>query len=224
MPARSETRWSSAPGTWGERYQAWLLRRLDGWSDRVYHNFKHPLFRPICGKVVEIGAGSGTNLEYYPPGTRVTAVEPNGFLRRRLHQRARMAGVKVRVLTRSADRMLLDDASVDHVVGTLVLCTVQDPAAVLAEIRRILKPGGSFYFMEHVHGTGWTGVSQNLLELPWRWMFGGCRLNRDTESTIRDARIGWEFVSRCEIGPRSLPIRPHIIGRVVRSERTPLST
>ncbi len=206
-------------------FSGWLASRilgnLDQWADRWYHEIKLELFRKIRGRVVEIGAGGGINFSYYPPGTRVVAVEPNRFMHLRLKQRARDAGIRLSLLPTGAEAIDLPDQWADHVVGTLVLCSVPEPANVLAEIQRIVKPGGHYHFIEHVRGPGWTGLTQSAMHWPWRLVFDGCRLDRDSAATIRGARMGWTVVSRCQLGPRYLPVRPHILGRVSIPETTP---
>lgn len=198
------------------RFQAWIQHRLDAWSAGTYHGVKLPVFGPVGGKVLEIGAGTGLNFGYYPRGTQVTAVEPNRLLAGTLRRRGDDAGLELAILDCGAERLPLDDASIDHVVGTLVLCSVADPPAVLAEIRRVLKPGGSYHFVEHVHGRSWTAGVQTVLYHPWKLLFGGCRLNQDTAALIGRAGFGGQWISPCGIGPRWLPIRPHIVGRVIR--------
>ncbi|MDE0801680.1 MAG: class I SAM-dependent methyltransferase, partial [Acidimicrobiales bacterium] len=95
------------------------------------------------GTVVEIGPGAGPNMRYYAPGTSVIAVEPNPNMHAPLRASAAEHGVDLEIRTVQGERIDVDDASVDGVVGTLVLCGVDDPAAVVAEVRRILKPGGT---------------------------------------------------------------------------------
>ena len=141
------------------------------------------------GTVVEIGPGAGPNMRYYAPGTSVIAVEPNPNMHAPLRASAAEHGVDLEIRTVQGERIDVDDASVDGVVGTLVLCGVDDPAAVVAEVRRILKPGGTYFFLEHVAAEPGTRLRrvQDLLHRPHRWAANGCETNRDTASVIDGA-------------------------------------
>lgn len=204
--------------------RAWLtsrmLRRIDAWADPWYHEVKRGLFWPVSGRVLEIGPGAGCNIDYYPPGTRLYAVEPNPFLHGELRARAQAAGIRLRIVPSRGEQIPLPSARFDHVVTTLVLCSVRDPAAVLGEIRRLLRPGGQWHFVEHVRSDGWTGAGQRMLYWPWRWMFDGCDLRRDTAAAIRAAGFDWRIVSAGGLGPAWLPVRPHIVGRAGLLERS----
>src|ERR671937_1973142 len=106
----------------------------------------------LSGKVIELGAGDGRNFAFYPPEvTEVLAVEPEPYLRERGEAEAREASVPVTVVEGVADRLPAEDASFDAGVASLVLCTVPDQARALAELRRVIKPGGKLHFFEHVH-------------------------------------------------------------------------
>ncbi|CAA9224152.1 MAG: hypothetical protein AVDCRST_MAG54-710, partial [uncultured Actinomycetospora sp.] len=154
--------------------------------DRYIHHHlgerKAALFADLPGTVVELGAGTGANMRYYRAGTRVIAVEPNPPMHRPLRDAAARHGVDVDIRTVGAQDTGLADGSVDAVVSTLVLCTVDDPAAVVAEVRRILRPGGRFLVLEHVAAPDPSPVArlQRLLWTGWRWAFEGCDLRRHT--------------------------------------------
>ncbi len=105
----------------------------------------------MSGDVLEVGAGGGVNFQHLPPKVRsVTAVEPNEHLLDAARESARKAGIKLNALSGAAERLPVDDASMDAVIATWALCTVNDPEAALREISRVLKPGGKFAFVEHV--------------------------------------------------------------------------
>jgi SAM-dependent methyltransferase len=160
------------------------------------------------GRVLEIGAGTGRNVEHYPPGSDVTYTEPDPYMARRL--RARTANV----VEAGAERLPFDDGSFDTVVSTLVLCTVPDVPASLREIRRVLAPGGRLLFLEHVRAAPGSKLErwQDRLHGPWRAFAGGCNCNRDLLASL-DAqsftveelrRESWRFVPPL--------VRPIVIG------------
>jgi len=164
------------------------------------------------GEVLEIGGGTGANLPHYRAAERVTVSEPDPFMRKRLLPRLREAPVPVEVSEAGAEALPFADGSFDAVVSTLVLCTVPDQRTALAEIRRVLKPGGRLLFIEHVRGVGKTARWQDRIEPLWRRLMGGCHPNRDTVSAIEAAGF--------DVGPleRFIPpvplsgITPHVQG------------
>jgi ubiquinone/menaquinone biosynthesis C-methylase UbiE len=132
---------------------------------------------------------------------------------------ARQYGIELEVREEGADSIGLPDSSVDGVVSTLVLCTVPDPTAALAEIRRILRPGGRFLFLEHVRAGAEhpvLGRVQRAVARPWRWFFEGCDVMRDTETTL--TAIGWAEleVNRYRTPTVFLPINTQIAGTAIR--------
>ena len=147
------------------------------------------LLAGLTGTVVEVGAGNGMNFSHYPTTvTEVIAVEPEPFLRSHAEQAARDASVPIRVVDGNAARLPLGDASVDAGVASLVLCSVKDQSAALAELSRVIKPGGQLRFYEHVaaHDPRWAR-RQRRIDPIWTRFAGGCHLTRDTEQAIRDA-------------------------------------
>jgi len=201
------------------RIHAWLLDRLDATMHRLYGRRKQTLFAECCGDVVlEIGAGAGANLRYYPPSTNLIAVEPNPAMHARLRKRAAAAGVDVEIRGLPGEALDLSEAAVDTVVLTLVLCSVSDPAQVVREIRRVLKPGGKCLFVEHVAapaGSPMRGV-QRLLRRPHRWCFDGCCTDRETAATLVGAGfrdLTWESFSVRSPLPY---VAPHIAGIAVK--------
>jgi ubiquinone/menaquinone biosynthesis C-methylase UbiE len=131
-----------------------------------------------------------------------------------LQEAARRGGVNLDLRTRRAEYTGLADASVDCVISSLVLCSVQDPAAVLAEVRRVLHPGGTFRFLEHVvapEGT-FTRWAQRILRRPWAWTFEGCSCERDLEQIIRDAGFEHVWVEPYRVHTPFVPFNPQIVG------------
>ncbi len=196
---------------------AWFLAAADGVMDRVYGRRKRSLFSGLPRTVVELGPGAGANLRYYPPGTKLIAFEPNPFAHARLREVAAGRGVELDLRGLPAEALDLPDASADVVISTLVLCSVDDPVQVLAEVRRVLRPGGRFLFVEHVAGPAGSPVRavQHLLRRPWRWLFEGCCLDRDTAATLEAAGFASLELERFRLALPS-PIRPHVAGRAVR--------
>lgn len=150
---------------------------------------KRRVFAELPRTVVELGSGVGANVRHLEPGSTLVAIEPNVPMHRRLRAAAAGGGVHLDLRDRVAEDTGLADHSVDCVISSLVLCTVPDPPAVLAEVRRILRPGGTFRFVEHVaaaEGTP-TRALQRALRRPWAWTFEGCSCERDLAGAVRAA-------------------------------------
>jgi ubiquinone/menaquinone biosynthesis C-methylase UbiE len=130
---------------------AWFFSKLAGSAEkRGVGELRDEVLRSAEGTVVEIGAGTGLNFAHYPQGVNVVATEPDPHMMKRATPAAESAPIPVEVRRAPGDALPFEDDSVDTVVGTFVLCTVRDQSAVLAESRRILKPGGRYLFVEHV--------------------------------------------------------------------------
>ncbi|MDE2333805.1 MAG: class I SAM-dependent methyltransferase [Rhodospirillales bacterium] len=136
------------------------------------------------GRVLEIGIGSGLNLAHYGAAVReVIGIDPSAELLAIAHRRA--AGRAVTLLEGSAETLPLADASVDTVVTTWTLCTVPDAARALAEMRRVLRPGGSLLFVEHGRSPAPAVARwQDRLDRPWGCIAGGCHLNRRIDALV----------------------------------------
>jgi ubiquinone/menaquinone biosynthesis C-methylase UbiE len=164
--------------------------------------------------VVELGAGTGLNLRHYPDGLdALMLVEPDAAMRRRLARRVRRSGQAARIIDASAEELPLADHSVETIVATLVLCTVDDPQRTLDEIARVLVPGGELLFVEHVRAES-PGLArwQDRLSAPWRHFACGCRCNRATVELMRAHGFELEVT---EAAWRMMPpiVRPLVIGR-----------
>ena len=175
----------------------------------------------LAGRVVELGAADGANFRLYPDTvTEVIAVEPEPRFRERAEQAGREAPVPIRVVAGTAERLPLEDGSVDCVLASLVLCTVPDPHAALAEARRVLRPHGALHFYEHVHAR--KQPLRGFLEFAYRsriWplMGGGCNPTRDTLAAIDAAGFDVIECDTVMFSPSVLiPKIPHILG-VARS-------
>jgi ubiquinone/menaquinone biosynthesis C-methylase UbiE len=148
------------------------------------------LLAGVQGQVIEIGAGNGLNFGHYPHSvTDVLAIEPEPYLRQLAEQAAQSAPVPVRVVACAADRLPSDDGSKDAVVLSLVLCSISKPELALAEVRRVLRPGGEIRFYEHVVSSNLGRArAQRLLDATlYPRLSGGCHLARDSRKLIEDA-------------------------------------
>ena len=199
---------------------SWLLAALyDPFMRRTEEAlgpWRAELLAPLRGRVLELGAGTGVNLAHYPAGLeRLVLSEPDPHFRRRLRRRlAEAARADGEVIAAPAERLPCADASFDAVVSTLVLCSVPDLHSALAEVRRVLRPGGALVFLEHVAAEdrprrlGW----QRRLEPLWRRLAGNCHLTRRTAQAIEAAGFELQSCTR-ESLRRALPfVRPSVRG------------
>jgi ubiquinone/menaquinone biosynthesis C-methylase UbiE len=147
---------------------------------------RQQLLAGLAGRVVEIGAGNGLNFAHYPATvTQVVAFEPEPYLRARATQTAGRAQVPVTVLDGTAEAIPLRDASMDAGVASLVLCSVADQPAALAELHRVIRPGGELRFYEHVLADDpHLARRQRRADHIWPWLMGGCHVARATETAI----------------------------------------
>lgn len=199
------------------RFNAWLLATLDDYMHRKYAGIKPELLRDAPPVVVELGPGPGANLRYLPRGTRLIAIEPNTQMHPLLQRRASQLGIELDRRGLAGEQLDLPSQSVDFVFSSLVLCTVARPEQVISEVRRVLTPGGRFVCVEHVEAPEGSPIKwlQHAIRRPWKWVFEGCDLCRDTESTLRSSGF-----SRVEVNPIVLPtvlipIRPQITAMCV---------
>jgi ubiquinone/menaquinone biosynthesis C-methylase UbiE len=170
----------------------------------------------LTGRVIEIGAGNGLNFGHYPDTVdEVVAVEPDDTLRQLAETAADRANVRVRVVAGHATALPAEDASFDAAVASLVLCSISDVGGALAEMRRVLKPGGELRFFEHVRSKHLVfGLLQDAITPLWSRAAGGCKPNRDTAATIEAAGFGIEEIDWFSYAPlRFFPRHTHILGR-----------
>jgi SAM-dependent methyltransferase len=194
------------------RLNSAFLAMMDSYID---HRLREPrqLFAALGGVVVDIGAGNGPALRHLRPGTVVHAIEPNPHFHHRLRDSAAAAGVDLTIHQVPGEAIDLPDGSADAVMCSWVLCTVPDPAAVLREVRRILRPGGRFAFVEHVAArTGPVRLAQRLVRRPWRWVFEGCHTDRDTVAAVRAAGFASVEVTEFRFRSAFVPIRTQVAG------------
>jgi SAM-dependent methyltransferase len=215
LMAEAEARFESHPGR--GRFNAAFFRVMDAYIDWHLHKHKAGVFRDLPSTVVELGPGVGANLRYLPAGTRLVAIEPNPYMHGQLRRAACKRHIDVEIRTVVGERIDLPDNSADAVISSLVLCTMTDPAQVIAEIRRILRPGGLYSFIEHVVAPSGTPTRwvQHALRRPWTWVFEGCSCERDLASAIKSAGFSECTVSPYRIHSPFLPFNTHIAGQAV---------
>lgn len=165
------------------------------------------------GQVLEIGGGTGANLEFYPSGADLTFVEPNPHMAHRLQRNADKRGMSVSVIPGLGENLPFEDATFDTAVTTLVLCMVSDVERVVAEVRRVLKPGGRFLFYEHVVSSHrHIRTCQGLLNPIWRFATSGCNLNRDISGEIERAGFSNVETRRFSLSVGVPVTIPNIVG------------
>lgn len=198
------------------RLFAWTLHKFNGRYEQEIAARKRGLLGGLTGTVIEIGPGTGPNLRYYANTVRWIGIEPNLYMRAYLKREAERIGVKAELRDGNAGAMECADGSADAVVSTLVLCSVPDLRGALAEILRVLKPGGRFVFIEHVAAAPGTRLRKWQRRLrPWFNFFAdGCNPDRETWRAIESAGFAEVHLEHFD-GP--LPIvRPHIAGVAIK--------
>jgi len=205
--------------TWGRAFSALYDAGLKASEEAGLREMRRELLAGAGGRVVELGAGTGANLALYPGSvSALTLVEPDPHMTKRLREKLAGSGRTATVVEAPAERLPFADAEFDTAVVTLVLCTVPDPAAALAELARVVKPGGKLLFVEHVRAAD-AGLArwQDRLERPWRFLGDGCHCNRDTLATIAASPFVPGPVEHGEL-PKAAPIvKPLIRGSAVLS-------
>jgi len=200
-------------GLWGKSVAwgyDWMATRIDR---RGGAEHRARLVGDASGEVLEVGTGTGKNLRHYRSAARVVALEPNPDWRERAERRATRASVPVEVVDGDGMALPFPDESFDTVVSGLVLCTIPDPGRALAEMRRVLRPGGTLRFYEHVRSEDpklarW----QDRVNRPWGWVAGGCRVNQDTVAMIPAAGFRIDSIDRFDFEAAPRFSRPHVIG------------
>jgi SAM-dependent methyltransferase len=205
--------------TWGRGFAAIYDRGLKATEDAGLREMRRQVLAGASGRTVDIGAGTGVNLELFGPDvSELMLAEPDPHMFKRLRTKLAESRVEASAIQAPAESLPFADSSVDTVVFTLVLCTVPDPTAALAEAARVLRPGGRLLFVEHVRSrdpnlAGW----QDRLEKPWRFLADGCHCNRDTVSLIEASPLSLEQVDHDRL-PKTPPIiRPLARGSATRA-------
>jgi ubiquinone/menaquinone biosynthesis C-methylase UbiE len=204
--------------TWGRLFAAVYDRGLKGTEEAGLREMRRETLRAAHGRTIDLGAGTGANLDLYPDSvSELVLAEPDPHMVKRLREKLAGSGRAAGLIEAPAERLPFEDASFDTAVFTLVLCTVPDPSAALAEAARILKPGGKLLFIEHVRSED-AGLArwQDHLEKPWRFLGDGCHCNRDTVANIEASPLTVDRVARGRL-PKAPPlVRPLARGTAVR--------
>jgi len=170
----------------------------------------------LWGEVVEIGFGSGTNIGHYPAAvTKIVAVDPSGGGRRIAEKRIAASTIPIEFIGLNGESLPLEDDSVDNALSTWTLCTIPNVEAALSEIRRVVRPGGGLWFIEHGISPN-AGVSrrQHRFEPLQKRIAGGCHLTRQHEHLLADAGFKLELISQFDIaGPK---ISSHMFSGIAR--------
>ena len=181
--------------------------------------WRQKLLKNVSGNVLEIGAGTGANIEFYSEDVNLVLAEPDKNMRQQIESKISNSNLKnALVSTGTAEQIEAEDDSFDFVVSTLVCCSVTKPERSLLEIKRVLKPGGSLVFLEHVGAKQGSKRRrwQNIINPFWKKLAGNCHLNRDTEASILSAGFKINDIKR-ESMRKTIPIvRPAIRGMAVK--------
>lgn len=169
---------------------AWLYDWMESPMEKMAsRNWRRVLFSRLKGRrILEVGVGTGKNLPFYPPGREVTGIDVSARMLERARQRTAFLQGRFTLLKMDVEHLEFPDASFDAVVSTYVFCSVPDPIKGLEEVRRVLKPGGKAYFLEHVRPSGLRGWVFDLLS-PLVSRLIGPSINRDTVGNIRKAGL-----------------------------------
>jgi SAM-dependent methyltransferase len=193
-----------------------IFHRVSPGMEKEVGPHRDELLAGLSGRVVEVGAGNGMSFGHYPATvTEVVAFEPESYLRGKAEEAARRARIPVTVRDAVADELPLDAGAADVAVTSLVLCSVPDQARALAELRRVLRPGGELRFFEHVRGErprkarvqAWLDRSG-----VWPRLGGGCHCSRDTVAAIEAAGFHVERRRTLSVGPSWSHTNPHVLG------------
>lgn len=175
------------------------------------------LLADVSGDILEIGFGTGLNLEFYPDHVRkITAIDPNAGMNRVAQENIKRSGIEVETKILSSENLPIEDNTYDSVVCTWTLCSIPDAAAALREVRRVLRPGGRFFFVEH-------GLAPDPAVQKWQHRLtpiqkvigDGCHLNRPI-----DAMITGEGFTLAEMETFYMPKAPRFAGHMFRGIAT----
>ena len=205
-----------------QRLFARFMASDDERSHELYKDKKSELLGQLTGTILEIGPGTGVNLQFLKQGVEWIVIEPNTAMHPYLIEKAARLGMKVQIRTGLAESLGVQQQSVNAVISTLVLCSVSSVAETLKEVVRVLKPAGRFVFIEHVAdqpGTLRCWVQRILPYSPWSYFSDGCNPGRDIGSEIDAAgfnQVSWQAYHQEGEGIILAINRPHIYGVAIK--------
>uniref|UniRef100_A0A8C6UPP7 Methyltransferase type 11 domain-containing protein n=1 Tax=Neogobius melanostomus TaxID=47308 RepID=A0A8C6UPP7_9GOBI len=211
------------------RFFPFCLYRITKSYNKKLHDTKKDLFSSVSqfkpsGKqltLLEIGCGTGANFQFFPPGCKVVCTDPNPFFEKYLTKTMEENGhlsYDRFVVASGEDLSSVEDESVDVVACTLVLCSVRDTPQTLREAQRVLRPGGAFFFLEHVISdkeTSWTYFCQHVLQPFWYYFGNGCEMTRATWKHLQNAGFSELKLEHFQ-APLIFLIKPHIMGYAIK--------
>jgi ubiquinone/menaquinone biosynthesis C-methylase UbiE len=203
--------------TWGRGFAALYDRAFTATEEAGLREMRRKTLSEAQGRTIDLGAGTGANLELYPKAvSELVLAEPDPHMAKQLREKLARSPRSAELVEVSAERLSFEDSSFDTAVFTLVLCTVPDPQAALAEAARILKPGGKLLFIEHVRAED-AGLArwQDRLEKPWRFIGDGCHCNRDTMATIEASPLTVKQVNHDRLPKAPSLVKPLVRGTAV---------
>ncbi|XP_069509521.1 thiol S-methyltransferase TMT1A-like [Ambystoma mexicanum] len=219
-------------GAWepvAKKVLPYVLDRFTTYYNNKMHSYKKALFSNMLDfagpggrlNLLEIGCGTGANFQFFPRGSHVTCMDPNPDFKRFLSKSvAENKHVRFEsfVVASGEDMSGVTSSSIDVVVCTLVMCSVHSVEVVLKEVRRVLRPGGAFFFLEHVNAdkSSWTYFFQQIYHPTWKRVFGGCHLIRETWKDIEKARFSELKLQHIWAPLKWNPGRTHIMGYAVK--------
>ena len=204
-----------------QRFLAFILSKSENIEDEMYGDKKRNVLSGLNGTILEIGPGTGINLKYYSSNTKIMLLEPNPLMYKHIKDNSNKLGTKIIILKNRAEKIPLKDESVDFVVSTLVLCSVNNVDKVLKEIYRNLKKGGKFIFIEHVadvKGSFRRKIQNISIHTPWKFFSDGCHPNREILNNIKRANFKKIKIEKYMMKGNGLNylVNPHIYGEAVK--------
>jgi ubiquinone/menaquinone biosynthesis C-methylase UbiE len=192
----------------------WAMQRAE---DSGLRELRRGVLAAASGRTIDIGAGTGANIGLFPDAvTELLFVEPDPHMVKRLRPKLRASGLAAEVVRAGAEELPLESSSVDTAVFALSLCTIPRPAVALAEVARVLRPGGRVLFLEHVRASN-PGPArwQDRLWKAWRFSCDGCNCNRDTVATIEASPLTLERVEGGVMLKVPRLVRPLALGSAI---------
>ena len=201
-------------------YADHVFPHLMDWTlgTRRFQELREQALASAQGHVLEIGFGTGLNLPHYPQAvTSLTALDPATLLPKKVARRISRGSLPVKLVRLSAETLPFEDGRFDCAVSTWTLCTIPDPVAALREVRRVLRPGGTYVFLEHGRSDdAWVAKWQDFFNPVQRVIACGCNLNRPIDALISQGGLKIDRLDRF-----LLPGVPRIVGEMYRGVARP---